>query len=199
MKKVIIKINLIILLLCCISAGCKKSKESLSLLEINPNSQDLIIQKESNNIEFKFCLLNENGQPTTVFNIGENFIFSFSFKNKSQETISVTTEFINSDFFRVFLSQNSLDMGKPWTGVWCEFSGMPQEIKLMPDSSMQLSCPWILTEKNIPVYPLCMAESKDPLMQGEYYTKIDLNFHYSINGKETIINNLEFKINFILE
>jgi len=196
MKPVIIKTSLIIFLLSFISVGCKKSNESPTLLQITPESENAIIEYETNQIEFNFCLLNEEGQPGTVFNEGDNFSFSFSFKNNSPDTIIVTTEFINSDFYRVYQSDTNIDMGKPWTGIWCEFSGMPQEIKLKPSSIFQLRCPWILNDNNYPNYPLCMAESKEPLFKGEYNTSIDLDFHYSKNGKVTIIDQLKFKINF---
>lgn len=90
-------------------------------------------------------------------------------------------------------------MGKPWTGVWCNYNLQPLEIKLEPTMNKKLTCPWIRTVNNIPVYPLCMSESKDPLDQGEYYTSIGLNFHYTIKSKKSIISNLKFKINFKIE
>jgi hypothetical protein len=176
--------------------GCKKSNESPTLLEITPESANTIIQNETKQIEFKFCILNKDGQSATVFNEGDNFTFSFSFKNNSTDTIIVTTEFINSDFFRVFSSENNIDLGKPWTGIWCQFNLAPHIINLPPSYSEKLTCPWILTEDNAPVYPLCMSESKEPLTKGEYNTSVELDFHYSKNGKVTIINQLKFKINF---
>lgn len=198
MKKIVGKTSLIILMLCFIGTGCRKRNEPISVLEINPQSESAIIQNETNQIDFKFCLLNEEGIPATTFNAGENFTFDFSFKNNYQDTITVTSEFINSDFFRVFNSKDNIDKGKPWTGIWCEFSGIPQEFILKPFNSIQLRCPWILYENNSPDYPLCMGESKEPLLKGEYYTIIDLDFHYSINGEVKIINNLKLKINFLI-
>jgi hypothetical protein len=179
--------------------SCKKNNEPPILLEISPENESAIIQKETGQIEFTFSLLNQEGLPATDFNEGENFTFRFSFKNNSTDTISVTTEFINSDFFRVFLSQSNLDEGKPWTGIWCEYNLMTRVIKLPPSSSFQLRCPWILTDNNYPDYPLCMSESKSPLMKGEYNTSINLNFHYSSEGKMAIIDNLKFKINFLVK
>lgn len=193
--KTTFKINFIILLLL-LDVGCKKSNPSSSLLEINPNSEMTVIQTETNNIGFEFCLLNDKGQASTVFNEGENLTFSFTFKNKLQDSIIVTTEFINYEFFRVFLSENNVDMGKPWTGTWCDFNLLPHEIRLKPSSLKQITCPWILTDNNRPVYPLCMSVSKNLLLKGEYYTYINLDFHYSLDGKVSVINNLIFKINF---
>jgi|WetSurMetagenome_2_1015567.scaffolds.fasta_scaffold33773_2 hypothetical protein len=196
MKTIFSKIILIALLLFFAGASCKKRSEPISLLEIKPNSENTIIQYNENQIDFKFCLLNEDNQATTILNEGENFTFSFCFRNISQDTITVTTEFINANFFRVFLTENNIDYGKPWTGVWCEYNGMPQEIKLYPSNDYQLTCPWQLTEKNSPTYPLCMGESKIPLIKGDYYTNIELDFQYLVKGRKFLINQAKFKINF---
>jgi hypothetical protein len=197
--KSVIKTSLTILFCWFMVISCKKNSESPLLLEISPGNESAIIQKQIGQLEFTFSLLNKEGLPSTVFNETENFTFRFSFKNNSIDTITVTTEFINSNFFRVFLSLGNLDEGKPWTGIWCEFNLGPQVIKLAPSSSFQLRCPWILSDNNYPDYPLCMSESKAPLMNGEYNTSINLDFHYSAHGKTTIIDNLKFKINFLVK
>jgi hypothetical protein len=116
MKSFSIKIGAISLLIILMGSGCKKNNDSSSLWEITPQSGKVFIQNEMNGIEFNFFLLNKEGQPATIFNQGENFTFSFSFKNNSQDPIIVTSEFINPDFLRVYLSQNNIDMGRPWTG-----------------------------------------------------------------------------------
>lgn len=99
--------------------GCSDDNEIV--LEITPDSKNAVIQKEVDGIKFEFYLLNEEGISTTVFNEGENIIFSFSFKNNLQDTIIVSTDFIDTNFYRVYQS-NNIDLGKPWTGLWCEFS-----------------------------------------------------------------------------
>lgn len=194
MKKA--KTILFILILTMLPLGCDKSNDLPILLEINPDSDETIIKYETKQVEFEFYLLNKENQPATIFNKGDNFTFNFSFKNISPDQITVTTEFINSEFYNVYLTQNNTDIGKPWTGLWCEFSGLPQEIKVNPESIVVIRCPWILDENNMPDYPLCMAESKIPLNTGDYYTNLDLDFHYLINGKTNIIKNIKFKIFF---
>lgn len=197
------KIILVLLPLCVIllSAGCEKEVAQLEeqTWEISPDSKNAVIQKEVNGIEFKYCLLNEAGEPATVFNQEENFTFSFSVKNNVEDTLTITTEFISSEFFRVYHTIDNIDMGKPWTGLWCQFSGAPHTLKLPPAQSIQLNCPWVLAENNIPDYPLCMSESKNPLAKGEYYTKLNLDFHFAKKGKNEQINNKIFKINFIIQ
>lgn len=102
MKTTLLKISFIFLLLGLMGAGCEKDDEIL--WEISPESKTAEIQKEVDGIEFSFCLLNEKGESATVFIEGENFSFNFSFKNKMQDTIVATTEFISSNFFRVYRS-----------------------------------------------------------------------------------------------
>ncbi|MGM0528690.1 MAG: hypothetical protein ACQERS_09805 [Bacteroidota bacterium] len=191
---------LILALFIIIDSGCEQKQDDIFIWEISPDSETAIIQKEVEGIEFKFCLLNEQNEPTTVFNQDENFTFSFSFKNQMQDTVIVTTEFINSDFYRVYQAQTNIDMGKPWTGVFCLYLLGPREYVLSPLSErIQLNCPWVITDEDKPDYPLCASESKEYLPKGEYYTTIDLDFHFTKNGKKFIINNKIFKINFIIQ
>ncbi|TDO04877.1 hypothetical protein [Sunxiuqinia elliptica] len=192
MKKLIVFLVLSAL----IGTGCEKEEEDM--FEIDIGDKNAVIQKEVNGIEFKFCLLNEVGEPATVFKEGENFTFHFSFKNSKNDTISVTTEFVNDDFFRVYQisSDKLIDVGKPWTGLWCEYSIAAQEIELKPSFEKQLKCPWLLTENGAPDYPLCMSESKDYLDKGKYTSSVFLNFHYTIEGIKYIIDDLTFTINF---
>jgi len=172
--------------------GCENNE---IVLEITSNSKNAVIQKEVDGIKLKFCLLNENADSSTVFKEGENIIFSFSFENNLQDSIIVSTDFISSNFYRVYQSDN-IDMGKPWTGLWCEFNMAKQELELAPSSLKQLNCPWILTANFQPSYPLCMSQSKTYLPIGEYYTYIDLGFHYTVNNKHKSIDNLKLRINF---
>lgn len=197
MKTTILKLSAFILLFALMGAGCEKDDELL--LEISPNSETAVIQKEVDGIEFKFCLLNEKGEPATVFKEGENFLFNFSFKNNTSNTIIVTTEFINQNFYRVFRSSSNTDKGKPWTGLWCQYSLSPQEITLEQSNSKELRCPWILDERNTPDYPLCMSMSKDLLNKGEYFTSFTLDFHYTSNGKTKVIKDITFKILFQIQ
>jgi len=197
MKKGSLQTTIVILLLFLMGIGCERGQQGDKvLLELTPDSKNPVIQNETEGIEFKFCLLNEQGIPSTIFNEKENFILSFSFKNNLQNTISVNTEFINYEFYRVYRYTDNKDMGKPWTGVWCNFSGLPKEIDLLQSSIKNLNCPWVLTEYSTPDYPLCMSESKSFLDKGDYFTSIELDFHYKVNNKEYIINKFRYRINF---
>lgn len=194
-----LKLTLLGLLIIPATGGCQKEQDATLLWEITSDSKTSVIQKIVGGIEFRFCLLNEQGEPATVFNEGENISFSFSFKNQMQDMIIVTTEFITSDFYRVYQSKTDIDMGKPWTGVWCNYDGRPHEIELKPSAGKQLNCPWALTDNNIPDYPLCMNYSKEFLLRGDYYTQFELDFHFTQNETNYIINDKIFKINFIIK
>ncbi len=185
-----------IALLAFATVGCNKEEEII--LEIALNSNKTVIDKEINGIVFKFCLLNKDGQSSTVFNEGENFSLCFSIKNLLKDNIKFKTDFINSNFYRIYNNKH-IDMGKPWTGIWCEFKISPQNIHLSPNNIKEFKCPWKLTTKNQPDYPLCMGQSKEDIPKGDYYTIIKTDFNYIINGKKQSIKNINFKINFKIE
>lgn len=188
------------LLFLIIGAGCKKDdfiEEDFIVLEIVQGSENAVLQKDFNEIGLSFYLINEQGDTTTLFNENENIIFCFSFKNKTGEIITINSEFMNSDFFRVFQSEDKKDMGTAWTGMWCLFRIEPRDFTLEQYQSATLTCPWLKDDEiHPPTYPLCKSESSKCLTKGKYYTAFDLNFQYQINNKSYIIDNITFKINF---
>jgi len=170
-----------------------------SSLEISPDSEAQVIEKDIDGIVFKFCLLNEQGKPATIFKKGENFVFSFSFKNNLTKNISVPTQFINDDFYRVYRN-NNIDMGKAWTGIWCNFRYEKMIIELSPYEYKQLHCPWLWSENFWPDYPLCKADDgMNPLSQGKYSTTLHFDFIYTIDGEQKNIKDIIFQINFNIQ
>ncbi|MGV8139198.1 MAG: hypothetical protein AB2L20_28725 [Mangrovibacterium sp.] len=114
MKATILKISVFVLFFSLMGAGCEKDEELF--WEISPNDKSAVIQKEVNGVEFKFCLLNEEREPATVFNQGENFIFYFSVTNKSSEKFYFYPGYAYSeenDFCKVYNS-NSQSEGKAY-------------------------------------------------------------------------------------
>ncbi len=68
-------------------------------------------------IDFKFRLLDTLGNESTVFNEGENIIFSFEVINNSSEDVYLKNFFPNHDFFRVYQPNTDggiLDYGTPY-------------------------------------------------------------------------------------
>jgi hypothetical protein len=170
-------------------------KDEFYELEINDNNP--VIEKSVNGIDFKFCLLNEKGEPATIFEEGENFTFRFSFQNNLEDSITVNTSFVTNNFFEVTQRNNgqNIDLGKPYTGIWCEYVGGPKNFVLPPNATGGVQCPWVAKdEKNI--QPFCASKSKEALNSGMYFTQFELDFQYMINEKEFKISNKNFKINF---
>jgi hypothetical protein len=201
MKARTLKLLLIytLLLPLCAAIFCGCEQDEIGPWEIFPDSETTVVQNVVDGIEFRFGLLNEAGEAATVFNEGENFTFLFSIKNRKLREISYTYEFIVDDFYRVYRTSSNelIDMGKPWTGIFCEFVLTSHESRLKANSESQIKCPWVVTETNKPGYPLCMGgESKDFLTVGEYVTSFDFDFHYKINNQEKSITGETFKINF---
>jgi len=182
-----------------IVSSCRKNPNDEIIHEISSQSAANIIEENIDSIDFTFYLLNADGMPATVFKEGENFSFCFSVKNKLPQSIIATTEFINDDFFRIYRSIDNINMGRGWSGVWCEYNLGSKEIEYKPTKLKQLNCPWIISEKTMPDYPLCMSLKNVYLEKGEYYTSLHLDFHYTKNGIKMIINDRVFKINFKIE
>ena len=187
----------ILLLLAIGMAACANTPDDL-WGEISPDSKSQVIEKEIDGIAFKFCLLNEQRKPTANFIEGENIIFSFSLKNNLKESISIPTYFINDDFYRIY-ENNNTDMGKAWTGIWCEFRYENMMIELLPYEQKELNCPWRLSEIFQADYPLCKGDDMNPLPQGEYLTSLRFDLFYIVEGKQKCIKNAIFKINFRIQ
>lgn len=197
MKFPLLKFTLLLIVLVGGLCACQDDKDNL-FIEISPNSQSQVIEQEIDGITFKFCLLNEQGQPATVFKEGENIIFNFSIENNLEKTISFPTLFINDEFYRVYRNDHT-DMGKAWTGTWCEFVQTDRIIELPPHEEKQLKCPWFLYDdfqSSQVDYPLCKGESMEPLPRGEYSTTLDFDFPYTEEEKQKSIKDMTFKINF---
>ena len=101
-----------------IAISCKKSIDSNDskdvLWEISLSDDNKIIENSIENIGFKFCLLNEQGEPAKIFNKEENFSFSFSVTNNGYEELYFDPGFAHSQengFCRVYNSINQ-DLGK---------------------------------------------------------------------------------------
>ena len=172
MKTTILKISLIFLLLLTMGAGCEKDED---FLELPIGAENPVILKEVDGIEFKFCLLNEQGEPATVFNEGENFTFDFEFKNLTYDSISFSLSFINDDFFRI--RNDNKDYEKSWQSVLCEFASLPEYFSLQKGETSILQLPWVITNKfKGSIYPFCPSSQKEFLTLGNYYTQFELNF-----------------------
>ncbi|MCF8232907.1 MAG: hypothetical protein K9J27_12045 [Bacteroidales bacterium] len=197
-----------VMLLVILTTGCEKGlfggeeDEDGNVYEIKSGSDSQVIRQTIEGIGFEFCLLNENGEPATKFEKGENFVFSLKLNNETSDTIQIKVPVVRKDFFQVFhKTENQVEeAGSPIRGVWCEYAAMPENYEHAPAASLVFKHPWQL-EENEPItkyYPFCSKRGHDDLEQGEYFMKFELNLSYSPLNKEedTEINDIAFKINF---
>jgi hypothetical protein len=116
MKK-LITITAMLLVFAGIMTSCEKENtDGLNFREITTGSENPVINYVVNGIAFNFCLLNEDGNPSTIFNEGENFSFYFSVMNKRNKSLYFDYDFIYSTepvFCRVYNADNK-DFGKPY-------------------------------------------------------------------------------------
>ncbi len=147
-------------------------------------------------VDFKFCLLDTLGKEKTVFNQGENIIFSFEIINKTSQDVHIGNFFSNYDFFRVFqlnTPEGKLDYGVPYDHLFCEFIGA---FLIPKNDSFKVVIPWYNDEKYTDGYIGCPIETfhRDvpKLEKGKYCTEFSQSF--KIGENETVEKH--FKINF---
>ncbi|MDP3431565.1 MAG: hypothetical protein Q8T04_01170 [Bacteroidota bacterium] len=199
MKTTLLKISFIFLFLSLMGAGCEKEEEIL--WEISPDSETSVIQKELDGIEFKFCLLNEEGQPATVFNEGENFTFQFAIKNNRSESLP----FYDYGYYELddFLAVKS--DGKSY-GIPFLFKYYSTTLELRwlrsgvsDELSYNFTVPWHDDRDEWQLHWGYFQSTKQPFLdKGKYYTQFAYNFTFGMPNKEPELKTslITFKINF---
>lgn len=178
-----------------LGAGCGKDQ-----WEISPISKSPIIQEEVNGIEFKFCLLNGEGEATTVFKEGENFSFYFSATNTRNEKLYFYPGFAfsnDNDFCRIYDSNNK-DLGQPYCFKGVELIGIAG-FPLESSEASVFEQLWIDDRDTIWQWYHGNFEStkQELLSKGNYYTGFKYRFEFvSSNDTQTLFTDtLSFKIN----
>jgi len=156
--------------------------------------------KTENPIEFKFQLLDTLGNEKTVFNEGENIVFSFTIENTTDKDVYFRHGEMNlNDFFRLFklnTIDGNLDIGKPYESIFCEYIGA---LKISSHSILKIEIPWFWKENQNYGYIGCPNNSYHsnniPLNKGNYSTFFSSSF---------IIDNIQtetkyFKIQFLIK
>ena len=195
MKTTCFKISFVILLISSIFAGCKK--EEVILMEISPESINTVIDKEINGVAFKFCLLTDAGEPTTIFNEGENFTLQFSIQNKTKESLPFYDYgyYITTDFFAV--KSAKADFGKPFKFI--DFSSTKELRWILPEGYSNFIIPWKNEKNEFQAMHGLFEGLKQPyLVKGKYYTQFTYNFTFGDPNKKPDIETglLTFRINF---
>jgi hypothetical protein len=204
-----IKISLLIALLFAVMTGCSANEgivneQEDSTSEISPDTDLQVIEKEIDGIAFKFCLLNEQGEPATVFREGENFRFYFSTTNKTIEKLVFYPEFAQGEdngFCEVFTSDRQ-SVGKPF-----EFRGADlihtNAYYFNPGESYVFDSPWMDSRDSLWQWKRGEYSSNHqiPLSKGDYFTEFQspFKFSYQITGTDFLYTVLTFKINFKIQ
>ena len=192
MKNKVLFFTIISLFLLIGGTGC--GKEDVPFFEVDPYSDNPTISTASNDISFKFYMLNEKGEKATVFDEGVNFSFCYSVTNNREDSVEYypTEIYTNRDFFAVKNSNGDF-YERP--------SGMPAILKvyrgvwIKSGETLVFNTPWIDNRESwnwelatfLPV-------NQQPLPKGDYYTEFtsDLDF----NHRRLHVENFTFRINF---
>jgi hypothetical protein len=202
MKTAILKMGFIFLFLSLTEAGCDDNEKDL--WKISPESKNAMIQQEVDGIEFKFCLLNEEGEPATVFNEGENFSFYFSVTNKRDEKLNFDAGFAQTnqnDFCDIYDSEDQ-NIGKPYNVLTVLMIGAGA-YPFQSDTTYVFEVPWVDNRNDIWFWEKATYESshREPLEKGDYYTGFKYRFRFARTHEEPslITDTLSFKINFKIQ
>ncbi len=150
-------------------------------------------------ITIEFELLNSNGEPDTVFQQGENFEFSYTFINHTNDTLMYFQDMKDSTYYyfsRVFKIETNtmIDMGLPCVSLGClEVNG-----RYIYLGEKTYKIPWKSSTDviyDIDPYCFCRGNNLDYLPKGNYYTGFESGFEFKVNG-EAYIKEEHFEIFF---
>jgi len=177
---------LILLITSILFVSCEKDE----FYELEINDKNPVIEKSINGIDFKFCLLNENGVPVTMFNEYENITFQFSITNKTGNDIYYDESVINSDGFYEIMDK-TISYGAPFKKPVFFNLRMPTPIGNGVVTGINIK--WIPEEEewNLGLANFLKAET-NPLQKGIYYTEFSHEFDFDSVKTE----KLKFRINF---
>ncbi|MDP2423712.1 MAG: hypothetical protein U1C46_04760 [Bacteroidales bacterium] len=146
-------------------------------------------------VEFKMRLLDTLGNEKTVFNEGENVIFSFVINNSTSEDMYFAGMNNIDDFFRLYklnTSEGDIDLGKPYKHIFCEYIGA---LRIPANGIFKIEIPWLWNENQIYGYIGCPHGSyhsvTSPLTKGYYRTAFTSSF--KINNVQTEEKHFEIK------
>ena len=181
--------------------------------ELAIDSEQKVIAVEKNGIGIEFCLLNEEGEPATVFNEGENFKFHLAIINNVEPDTAmyIVSNFIYNqepELFKLFDSKGNV-IGKPLEIKMCnEISDRINQIK--QGEKWIMESPWTETrifkgsyESGTIKFLQCYFSGLNmkPLSDGKYYTVLSRQFclgKYLPHPQSEFVctDKLQLKINF---
>jgi hypothetical protein len=203
MKKIISQTTVLLLVLAGGFASCAKGNtDKINFHEITIDSANPVITFASNGIEFNFCLLNEQGEPSTIFNEGENFRFYFKCTNhNANKELEFDGDFLSYliiDGLGCVISQQNDTIGYP-----CKFGFGTDIFATYPfygeNNSYEVIIPWSDSRErwsdNLSRYYESLH--RENLSTGKYYTGFTHEFRFFVKGKHGRYDiTVSFKINF---
>lgn len=192
--------------------SCQKESIEQSAIDLTIDGMQKVITVENNGVGIEFCLLNENGEPATIFQEGENFKFHLTIINnvESDTAMYIVSDFLrNPDLFKV-IKINGDTIGNPvvWNGM-DKIGDASNQIK--QGEKWVLEIPWHETrgsEVSFDYHNLIhflqhyfMGLNQPALSKGRYYTEFTQQFYlgkYLPHPQKELVytNTLELKINF---
>jgi hypothetical protein len=150
-------------------------------------------------IEFKFCLLNEKGEPATVFNEGENFTFQFEIQNNRTEPLPFYDYgyYMSEDFLAINSKEKSY--GQPF--IFKEYNPTKEFRWLLVGKNYRYNfiVPWHDERDEWQLLWGFFESTKQPFLKtGNYYTQFSYKFSFGLPDKEPELKTelITFKINF---
>jgi len=149
-----------------------------------------------NSVEFDFQLLDENGEQATTFALEENFSFSFSIVNNTEDALFLSEMYNMDSFFEVFKIEDSGELvsyGKPYNAIFCEYIG---GYIVSSGGSLLVELPWTPGQDlSIPIF--CgLKHDNTPLPAGNYQTGISATFTFQKGGEDFLTKESSMNIFF---
>jgi hypothetical protein len=177
---------LLIALMLSLIISCQKETIEQSAIELTVEGKQKVITVENNGIGIEFCLLNENGEPATIFQEGENFKFHLAIVNhvEPDTAMYIVSDFIYNEALFKVLDRTESTIGKPWEKSMClEISDAANQI--YAGEKWIIESPWVETrvfegtdESDNIKYLQCYFSglSMKPLPIGKYFTELSQQF-----------------------
>jgi hypothetical protein len=147
-------------------------------------------------VTFEFQLLDESGKQSTKFSFEENFTFSFSIKNNTDEDLAITEMYSMDNFFEVFKigdSDELISFGKPYDAIFCEYIGA---YRIDSGDTLLVEIPWI-PDQDSHTFILCgLKYDNTHLPVGNYQTSVSPTFTFQKGGEDFLTTTSSINISF---
>jgi len=185
--------------------------------EVEADDTQKVINDTLQGIRFNFSLLDQDSVPSTVFQEGDNFVFSFLAENTRKDSLFFDIDFlylVNHSYGEVLKIEgdNTISQGKPYKEVYARADLYPN-YPFPPDCAYKIQIPWLygfslwnnyLTFSDyrfrIPGTSF-LPSNPEPLNKGDYYTQFSWQYFFPKQGCDTAIctDSITFKINFKIQ